>query len=563
MQLSVDLIPRLLVSLVLLGVIGASAKGIWWLLHPASALEIRPFEIIKGGEVQKGQLEMTARVLTSKLRDITGVLHVEASPHTDEHELGLQLEGPFLPEVVLGERQFNLQAFNVDVGGIFGTLYKTLYNGPVLQGAVILSDKGAEVLAEYIGDGHKGLGRFNSISAPTLDSAIESLAYRIALDFCRANDPQFAQLTDDDFRLYVAAMKEYRRYEESRGHSEAEMERHVRAMAAILEKSPAKERTSTIIYSALDAVYRYSNVPEQTESLLEKVVAANPEDVNAKKKLAGVQSAIERKRKLVGDDERLTLVGLRKQAAFNAIHVNEAMAAVANPKPVTVAILADGNVPTDEGLKGSFLPAPGQGHEGFSLTANLASLVIGVCPSAKILAVNAITVSDFVHGVQEAEKAGARVALIAVGGSTQNTLRTQAINDARRANVLFVAAAGNDSSDRKVFPAAIEGVVAVGATDNAGRRARFSNHGSWVALGAPGVDIETLDRNGDARQVSGTSYAAAIAAGAAAQVLASNPQLSAEAVDRILRKTAVVPRGAPAEKTGAGRIDVLAAVKSH
>src|SRR5262249_19236674 len=154
---------------------------------------IRAFEIVKGGEVQKGQLEMTARVLTSKLRDITGVLHTDpVRRDAAARELGLQMEGPFLPDVVLGEREFNLKAFNVDVGGIFGTLYKVLYNGPVLQGAVILSDKGAEVLAEYLGDSKTSLGRFNSIAATTFDDAIEKLAYKIAFDFCRNSDAQFA-----------------------------------------------------------------------------------------------------------------------------------------------------------------------------------------------------------------------------------------------------------------------------------------------------------------------------------------------------------------------------------
>lgn len=558
--MSVDFILRLLVSLVLLAVMGAAARGIWWLLHPASALEIRSFEVVKGGEVQKGQLEMASRILTSRLRDITSVLHPDAAAGRDRSaDLGLQIQGPSLPEVVLGEKEFNLRAFNVDVGGIFGTVYRTLYNGPVLQGAVILNGNGVEVLAEYKGDGHTALGRFSSTAGSSLDEAIEKLAYKIVLDFCRHNEAQFAQISDEDFRLYIDAMREYRYYEESRGHSEAEMERHARAMASILEKCSAKEQTSSIIYSALDAVYRYLNVPEQTQSLLEKVVEANPNDANARKKLASIRDQIAVRERLAGDDNVVTVDELRKQAPLTSVHAAEAIAKVKEPQPVTVAILADGNGPVNEELKAFFLPGGSEGSDAFSLTPNLGSLVATLCPAAKILPVKALTDSDFVRGLKEAQEKGARVALIAVGGPKESKLRAEAIEEARRkGNMLILAAAGNDQSERKVYPAADAGVVAVGAADGAGHRARFSNYGSWVRLMAPGVDIVTLDRDGKPRQNSGSSFAAAIAAGTAAITVSAKPSLSVEALERILEETATAM--GTAKGKSAGRVDALAAV---
>jgi subtilisin family serine protease len=55
---------------------------------------------------------------------------------------------------------------------------------------------------------------------------------------------------------------------------------------------------------------------------------------------------------------------------------------------------------------------------------------------------------------------------------------------------VVVAAAGNNSSDRLMWPAAMKRVIAVGALDKTGKqRAPFSNYGWWVDCCAPAVDV--------------------------------------------------------------------------
>jgi subtilisin family serine protease len=60
------------------------------------------------------------------------------------------------------------------------------------------------------------------------------------------------------------------------------------------------------------------------------------------------------------------------------------------------------------------------------------------------------------------------------------------VNDATAANILCVAAAGNSGNDTPTWPAACNGVLAVGASDESDARASFSNYGPWVDIAAPG-----------------------------------------------------------------------------
>jgi hypothetical protein len=73
----------------------------------------------------------------------------------------------------------------------------------------------------------------------------------------------------------------------------------------------------------------------------------------------------------------------------------------------------------------------------------------------------------------------------------------------------IVAAAGNDGATRPVYPAAYPGVVAVTAVDVRRRRWPRANTGEFVAIAAPGVDVWTIDGQGNGYYASGTSFAAA------------------------------------------------------
>jgi Subtilase family len=90
------------------------------------------------------------------------------------------------------------------------------------------------------------------------------------------------------------------------------------------------------------------------------------------------------------------------------------------------------------------------------------------------------------------------VLLISVGSPTEDDAGALAVEDAlnyvrfNHPEMVVVAPAGNDASDRPIFPAAYKGVIGVGAVEkvNGGwQPACFTSRGWWVDACAPGVDV--------------------------------------------------------------------------
>ncbi|MFY8274853.1 S8 family serine peptidase [Pseudoalteromonas sp. SSDWG2] len=128
------------------------------------------------------------------------------------------------------------------------------------------------------------------------------------------------------------------------------------------------------------------------------------------------------------------------------------------------------------------------------------------------------------------------------GGGFTQTLK-DAITAANNADMLFVAAAGNDSADIDgggFYPAGydVPNVMAVASTDNADNLSGFSNFGDEkVHIAAPGSFILSTTPNGAYDVFSGTSMASPHVAGAAALLLSGNPNLTTAQLKSILMNT--------------------------
>lgn len=138
------------------------------------------------------------------------------------------------------------------------------------------------------------------------------------------------------------------------------------------------------------------------------------------------------------------------------------------------------------------------------------------------------------------------VNLRVINASWGSTSRSQALEDAIRAageaGILFVAAAGNSSTDndkRAHYPSNYDlpNMISVAALDRNDQLASFSNYGAkTVHIAAPGREIDSTWLNDAYREASGTSMAAPQVAGIAALILANEPKLSmAKLRERILK----------------------------
>ncbi|MEW1660572.1 S8 family serine peptidase [Streptomyces sp. NPDC093707] len=274
---------------------------------------------------------------------------------------------------------------------------------------------------------------------------------------------------------------------------------------------------------------------------------------------------------------------------------------VSTGKGVTVAVLdsaVDGSHPD---LAGSVLPGKsfvGGGPDGQGTGDNadhgtaMASLIAGhghgaggadgvkgLAPDAKILPVPVQAGESqadaggyiFSQALRYAVDHGAKVVNMSVGShqSSPTPEEQQAIDYARKHDVLLVAAQGNDGVGTPSFPASVPGVLSVGAADDQGQVWKKSDYGPNLKLIAPGVNIRSassiVDTHGKYRLADGTSDATAYVSGAAALLRAKFPDLSAGQIANRLIKTASLPAGQqgmslPDQHYGYGSINPLSAL---
>jgi len=148
------------------------------------------------------------------------------------------------------------------------------------------------------------------------------------------------------------------------------------------------------------------------------------------------------------------------------------------------------------------------------------------------------TDDDLANGIIHAVDQGARILSNSWGGSDDSMIIHQAIQYAYNAGALVLAAAGNDSSRARFFPASYDEVVSVAATDINDTLAGFSNFGFWLEVAAPGVDIYSTIPNSGYDSWSGTSMACPHAAGTAALIWSRFPDMTRDWVALQLQYTA-------------------------
>jgi type VII secretion-associated serine protease mycosin len=195
----------------------------------------------------------------------------------------------------------------------------------------------------------------------------------------------------------------------------------------------------------------------------------------------------------------------------------------------------------------------------------------GLAPEAKILPVRiserqelvdgtargeSVTPAGFANSIDWAVNRGADVINLSVVLYDDYPVVRAAIARAVRADIVVVAAAGNqnDKGNPRPYPAAYEGVLGVGAIAQDGTRLSASQVGDFVDVVAPGADVTAAAAGGGQKaDFTGTSYAAPFVSATAALLREYYPTLSAQGIIRRIKATAdPAPGGKDSNAYGAG-----------
>jgi hypothetical protein len=140
---------------------------------------------------------------------------------------------------------------------------------------------------------------------------------------------------------------------------------------------------------------------------------------------------------------------------------------------------------------------------------------------------------DLASAIRWAVDHGASVINMSLGGAKRSEADVAALEYAWNAGRVVVAAAGNNGSGAKAYPAGYDrteqfsswfglskrtyhtDVLAVGNVTSGDLRSPSSNYGSWVDVAAPGTSILSTYLNGGTETLTGTSMAAPVVSGVA------------------------------------------------
>ena len=242
-----------------------------------------------------------------------------------------------------------------------------------------------------------------------------------------------------------------------------------------------------------------------------------------------------------GDPAQYALAKMLVQEAHKLATGRNVQIAVINSEiDRTNRELAGSIAKTFDALGGNNSPQP----HGTAMAGAIAShsRLLGIAPDAQLYVARAFDGSDAAKGTSFAVykslewSADNDVRLINMSFAGPNDPAMHRFLDAAyRKNIILVAAAGNAGPNAApLYPGSDSDVIAVTATDSNDIVFKMANHGDYIAIAAPGVDIMAAAPGDSYQFTSGTSIAAAHVSGTVALLLERNPALKPKDVRTIL-----------------------------
>lgn len=240
---------------------------------------------------------------------------------------------------------------------------------------------------------------------------------------------------------------------------------------------------------------------------------------------------------------------------------------------VTVAVI-DSGVNEHIALQGDIanieLTALPEGSEQLGHGTAVASIISGdhrlapgVAPASEIVSIrvtdetgssNSFTLAE---GIMQAADAGAEVINISMGSYGDSSMVADAVAYAQDQGAVIVASSGNEGLDTMAYPAAYDGVISVGAVEQAGNHLDFSNSSENLNITAPGFEVNAAWGDEQLTAFSGTSASAPFVSGAIAATMSEFPGISAQqAADLVMQYSndAGYPGSDP--QYGGGTLDI-------
>lgn len=161
------------------------------------------------------------------------------------------------------------------------------------------------------------------------------------------------------------------------------------------------------------------------------------------------------------------------------------------------------------------------GTSGVAFNASLLDVQIadndGITDAAKVA-----------KGIIWAVNNGAQVINISVVIYKPYPMLALAVDYAWNKGCIIVAAAGNNFTTAVTYPASYPHVISVAATDSTDSLAKWSTHGDWVSVAAPGENVSSIAPGNDYATKSGSSFSAALVSGEAALLYSTAVDVNAD-----------------------------------